>query len=337
MPSFLICDAEWDALVDEPHQLLKVYCAIRMHMDYRTGISGEVRRLSEQMLVEVLSIPASPGRPAHKATRKEIRYAIDALVRRQLLEPMGSIGPFVFHLPKAERDNSVSGRWGQRFVTGGAIPGALGGANDIQPEGADLLPFRQNDGVGGALGWAGGLTEVGPEVGPTSGLPTQELPTPLPRASPDPPDRFPMHDGWAPSPKGWPATLMRNGMQGYRLKDDDLLEFRSYWVNRPDKYQSQGQWEHQLAMTVKSNQVRETGRSSYGHQTAPGTPEARGRNGQRSLSAVEQVERAIDEQRASLAKACGAPGAPAAGEALADDGADLRAPLDVEFWREADA
>lgn len=50
MPSFQINDEEWDALFDEPHQLLKVYCAIRMFMDYRTGIAGETRRLSEQML-----------------------------------------------------------------------------------------------------------------------------------------------------------------------------------------------------------------------------------------------------------------------------------------------
>nr|EKX0492007.1 hypothetical protein [Pseudomonas aeruginosa]EKX0492040.1 hypothetical protein [Pseudomonas aeruginosa] len=53
MPSFQINDEEWDALFDEPHQLLKVYCAIRMFMDYRTGIAGETRRLSEQMLIEV--------------------------------------------------------------------------------------------------------------------------------------------------------------------------------------------------------------------------------------------------------------------------------------------
>lgn len=339
MPSFLICDAEWDALVDEPHQLLKVYCAIRMHMDYRTGFSGEVRRLSEQMLIEVLSIPASPGRPAHKATRKEIRYAIDALVRRGLLEPMGSIGPFVFHLPKAERDKSVSERWGQRFVTGGARPRALGGANDFDPEGADLLACSEIDGSGRALGGAGGSTEVGPEVGPTSGLPPKELPTSLPRASHDPPDRFPMHDAWTPSPRGWPATLVRIGMQGFQLRDDDLLEFRSYWINRHDKYQSQGQWEHQLAKDLKRKHRYDQNRSSHGNHRAenPQGPSERRRPGQRSLSAVEQVDLAIDEQRASLAKACGATGAAFAGEPLEDHGADLRPPLDGEFWPSPEA
>ncbi|MNZ96260.1 hypothetical protein D3C78_1154460 [compost metagenome] len=146
-----------------------------------------------------------------------------------------------------------------------------------------------------------------------------------------------MHDAWVPSGRGWPATLMRNGMKDYRLKDDDLLEFRSYWINRPEKYQSQGQWEHELAQKILRNQRFDQDRSSHGQATAPGSPQARGRNGQRSLSACELVDLAIDEQRASLAKACGASGSSAAGEPLEDDGADLRAPLDGEFWRSTEA
>ncbi|MDI4212269.1 DnaT-like ssDNA-binding domain-containing protein, partial [Pseudomonas aeruginosa] len=50
-----------------------------------------------------------------------------------------------------------------------------------------------------------------------------------------------MHEGWVPSAKGWAATLVRNGIGTYQLRDDELLEFRSYWINRPEKYQSQGQ------------------------------------------------------------------------------------------------
>ncbi|MBD9629769.1 hypothetical protein IB273_06325 [Pseudomonas sp. PDM19] len=332
MPTFQICDAEWDALFDEPHQLLKVYCAIRMFMDYGTGIAGEERRLSEQMLIEVLSIPASPGRPAHKATRKEARYTVDALVRRGLLEPMPSIGPFVFHLPKASRDQSVSGRWGQRLAVGGAIPGALGGAGEFQPEPAQIKAFDGLDGAGGAGGRDRGCPEVGPEVGPTSGLPTTELPTPLPRASHDPPKRFPMHDAWVPSPNGWPATLMRNGMHGYRLKDDDLLEFRSYWINREDKHQSQGQWEHQLAMTVKNNQVRASGRSSHGNPSGSqepsegeaGIPAASRRLSRRQgpLSAVDRVKAGIAARQAQEQ---------AAGRVLGEDDRDVRPPVDIQL------
>lgn len=125
------------ALYDEPHHLFKVYCAIRMHMDYGTGIAGVERRLSEQMLRELLSIPASPGRPAHTATRKEVRYALDSLARLGLVDPVPTIGPFVFSLPQASRDLSVPERWGRISVRGGARPGAAGGANPETPEAAN--------------------------------------------------------------------------------------------------------------------------------------------------------------------------------------------------------
>ncbi|MBO3274147.1 DnaT-like ssDNA-binding domain-containing protein [Pseudomonas schmalbachii] len=70
-------------------------------------------------------------------------------------------------------------------------------------------------------------------------------------AATSPEQRFAMHDAWVPSPRGWPATVTRNALSGVTLTNDQLLEFRSYWINRPDTARSQGQWEHELAKSMK--------------------------------------------------------------------------------------
>ncbi|MCY1370524.1 DnaT DNA-binding domain protein [compost metagenome] len=139
-----------------------------------------------------------------------------------------------------------------------------------------------------------------------------------------------MHDGWLPSPKGWPATLVRNGMRGLQLSDEVLLEFRSYWINRPEKYQSQGQWEHELAQKILRNQRFDQTRSSHGQPTGsagPAQAEADRPGAQRSLAGRQGPRSAVDRVRANIAAAEAA--RQAAGEALDEDDRDVRAPLDV--------
>ncbi|UXY55369.1 DnaT-like ssDNA-binding domain-containing protein [Pseudomonas tohonis] len=306
MPAFQINDDEWNALFDEPHHLLKVYCAIRRAMDFATGIAGVERRLSEQMLRELLSIPASPGRPAHTATRKEVRYALDSLARLGLLAPLPSVGPLVFQLPHAAQDKSASERWGLISGAGGARPGALAGAKPETPKAPERVGYSESEEQGGAVGGNGGLTEVGPEVGPTSGV----LPTPpvLPREPIGIADRFAMHDHWIPSPKGWKATLVRNGMQAVALTDDVLLEFRSYWINCPDKHQSQGQWEHALAQELKrkTRYAQSAGTGAGSLQTKPNPqrpPRGNGAGGKGAGSALDRVYEGIAARDADHAVA----------------------------------
>lgn len=329
MPAFQINDDEWGALFDAPHHLLKVYASIRMHMDYQTGITGLSRRISEQMLREVLSNPASPGRPAHQATRKEVRYSLETLTKLGLLDPMPSLGPFVFALPQASYDQSVSERWGQRLAPGGA----RGGAKEILQEHSNDAASSEIDGEGGALGFP----QVGPEVGPTSGLPPNLPTSSSSRTSAD--DRFAMHDGWEPSARGWKATAMRNGLGNTTVHPDQLLEFRSYWINRPDKFQSQGQWEHELAQKIiRGNRHAQSnpGRTAQAETAQNGA--ARGQPGRgRKLSAPDEVRAAIERGRLERATACGAAAHGAAGTTLDHDGGDLRPPLDGEFWRDSEA
>ncbi|MDT4861324.1 DnaT DNA-binding domain protein [compost metagenome] len=171
------------------------------------------------------------------------------------------------------------------------------------------------------------MSEVGPEVGPTSGLPTGLPTTSSAREGFEPLHRFPMHDHWLPSPRGWRATAKRNGIPPESLNDEALMEFRSYWINRPDKYQSQGQWEHELAQALK-RAIRRNEATGGTHHGNPATPSATGnqRPGRsRTLSAVDRVRANIEAAEAARQ---------VAGTALDEDDRDVRPPLDVEFWRQ---
>lgn len=81
--------------------------------------------------------------------------------------------------------------------------------------------------------------------------------------------KFPLHDAWEPDPATFTAVLFRNGMANQTFKADQLLEFRSYWISRPDDLKTQAQWEHALAQQLK-RQVRT-------QQANGGTPNETGR------------------------------------------------------------
>lgn len=103
MPAFQINDAEWSALVEEPGDIFLTYCAIRRVMDYSTGVAGQARKISEQMLREVLYVAPCRGRhESGSPTRQRIRSVVDRLIT---LGTLVQIGPMVFQLPLATRDS----------------------------------------------------------------------------------------------------------------------------------------------------------------------------------------------------------------------------------------
>jgi uncharacterized protein YdaU (DUF1376 family) len=81
--------------------------------------------------------------------------------------------------------------------------------------------------------------------------------------------KFSLHDAWEPDPKTFTAVLFRNGMAGQTFEADQLLEFRSYWISRPDDLKTQAQWEHTLAQQLK--------RQARTQQANGGTPNEAGR------------------------------------------------------------
>ena len=89
--------------------------------------------------------------------------------------------------------------------------------------------------------------------------------------------RFSLHDAWEPDPKTFTAVLFRNGMANQTFHADQLLEFRSYWISRPDDLKTQAQWEHALAQQLK-RQARTQQAQGLSHETGGRTDQRRTRN-----------------------------------------------------------
>lgn len=314
MPSFQINDAEWNALVEEPGDIFLAYCSIRRFMDYATGIAGVRRRLSEQMIREVLYVAPTRGRhESGSPTRQRVRSVIDRLVKLQVLVP---VGPMVFELPLATSDIA-----------------SKSSATDEQP---DQQPYQQpsdshaESSIYGACSniAEGSVTASESCEALNSNLPPiSDLPSTTQRAhesSELTSQRFSMHDHWQPSQQGWMATVKRNGISPDLLTPESLGEFRSYWINRPDKHQSQGQWEHSLAQNIKRTHVR----SNAHDRQQESTTARQQRDSNRPRSAVDRVKQAIADREAREVAAG------IAGQALDENDGDVRPPLDGECWRD---
>lgn len=313
MPAFQINDAEWGALADEPADVFKLYCAIRRFMDYRTGVSGVVRRLSEQMFREELYIAPTRGRhESGSPTRQKVRSLVDRLISIGAITPKG---PLVFQLPHADWD-------------GASKRSATDEQPDQQP---DQQPQKESLDATEHAGYSeedsGSATRSETDESLINNLPPISVKSPTTLSARG---YFAMLDGWLPDPKTWRATALRNAIP-QAVPEDTLNEFRSYWIARPDKEQSQAQWEHKLAQSLK-RQLRQAQAGGYsdgkprtgqGVRTAPGQ--------QRRLSAVERVEANVAAQRAARGEGSEAPEPWTVGETLDHDDPDLWPQVDQQL------
>lgn len=107
--SLLLFAEEFDAICGLPHAQQLLYLAIRYRMDGRSFIAGEPARLSDQYLRERVEVTAERGRreaQLFRATRHQLRWLIDALVSRGLLQRIQGC-ELVFRLPVAAAASSV--------------------------------------------------------------------------------------------------------------------------------------------------------------------------------------------------------------------------------------
>lgn len=318
MVAIRIDDPEWELLSGEPAELTKLYIAIKRRMDFSTGIAGHKTLISEIVLREGFTVDPIPGRPKQKPiTRETYRSAIRRLEKLGLLV---TIGTMVYQFPHARSDASP------KTATTELQPTA-------QPQQQPTCDTLQATESGVRMELKG---ELQPEQQPYSPAINNLLPgsgNPMmmfPRAG-----HFSMPlDGWEPVAKTFKAIAFKNAVPVAALTPERLSAFCSYWHVRPEKEQTQAQWEYQLVDHLKK-QIQFAANSegkANGHPRPEKTSARRG-TGQRPLSAVERVEQAIERNRAERAKASGAAAHGADGEALENDGGDLRPPLDVEFRR----
>lgn len=300
--------SEWELLAGEPAELLKLYCALKRRMDFSTGIAGRKTLLNELVLREGFTVDPIPGRPKQKPITRELyRSAVRRLEKLGLLV---TLGVMVYQFPHARSDGP------SKRATTELQPAEQPGQ---QP---DLNPAPPSESGVSGESEAEQQPEPQPHYSPSNNL--------LPESGKSPTTLsargyFAMHDGWSPTPRSWGATALRNAIPT-AIDADTLNEFRSYWIARPEKEQSQAQWEHQLAQSLK-HQLRQAQAGGYTHGSQTAAAGKRPAQ-QRRASAVDRV-RAAGEALERAAEAF--PEGPE--QALAQDDRDLRLPLDVEFRR----
>jgi len=315
MPAFQINDAEWGALADEPADVFKLYCAIRRFMDYRTGVSGVVRRLSEQMFREELYIAPTRGRhESGSPTRQKVRSLVDRLISIGAVNP---IGPLVFQLPHADWDGASNRS-----------------ATDEQP---DQQPHQQPsdnppeapESLGCSDSDSGSATTSESAESLISNLPpisVKSTSTGNARGA----FAMPLED-WAPEPKTFKAFAFANSVPVTSLTPEILAAFRTYWHVRPEREQTQAQWEQQLVSHLKHHirQAQAGGYSDGKPRTGSGVRTASGQ--QRRLSAVDRVESNVAAQRAARGDGPRTLEPWTAGETLDHDDPDLWPQVDQQL------
>lgn len=91
-------------------------------------------------------------------------------------------------------------------------------------------------------------------------------------------EKFSLHDAWEPDSETFTAVLFRNGMANQTFHPDQLLEFRSYWISRPDDLKTQAQWEHALAQQLKRQHRTQQANGGTPNETGRRTAQGRTRN-----------------------------------------------------------
>jgi len=93
---------EWDGLIDEPAEYLKVYLGLRKAADFNTGIVGQPKRINEAFFRELLSVAAVRGRHMQGTTsRKTWRNILERLEKLGYVVRKKGVGELIFFLPKA--------------------------------------------------------------------------------------------------------------------------------------------------------------------------------------------------------------------------------------------
>ena len=103
MPPFIVLTAqEMTAMFDLSHLACRLYIILRASMDFQTSIVGVINKISLHSLMAdtEVNIPRGHGCQIIKQTLKQIRIALDSLIRNSLIVKQGDAG-MIFILPMA--------------------------------------------------------------------------------------------------------------------------------------------------------------------------------------------------------------------------------------------
>ncbi|WP_136474527.1 DnaT-like ssDNA-binding domain-containing protein [Pseudomonas sp. DG56-2] len=319
MPAFQINVDEIEALRGLPHMARMIYVfGLRPFMDYSTGLVGVKRGVSWKSIAEELYIEPHQGIKGGDPSEKELRRAAVWLEKAGLIGPNQAERRLVFPLLLATRDKSAPNKVGIKWADEAGRPETPSNPNE---SGA----FDQVD-----PSKAGGYET--PKVG-TPPLSVKSTSTGNARGA----FAMPLTD-WEPELKTFKAFAFANSVSANALTPEILAAFRTYWHVRPEREQTQAQWEQQLVSHLKHH-IRQAQAGGYTHGSSKANANSKrtrghGPDGQsggyqrQDRSAPGRVRAAIAErqQREQAASA-------AAGQAVVEDVGDVRPPLDVEFRR----
>ncbi|WP_425318785.1 hypothetical protein [Pseudomonas nitroreducens] len=337
MPSILISDAEWMLLSGEPPELLKLYVALKRRMDFATGVAGQKTLINEIVLREGYTVDPIPGRAAPKPpTREQGRSG----VRR--LEKIGAlkvIGPLVFEFPYARRDQSAQNSCNQAATK--LQPEQQPSANQPEPNESGAFSVSDNQAATGLF-----LEQV-----PSSNLlPVSGKDHTVPSAR----DEFE-----TPSTAGqWCQFFIRERrFQMHVVQTAKTMPLFSQWVERrittsqvrtametaeaklgavPDTPLYYRNFLEQLLLETQRLSLAQEQRDEHTTgQQGPSQGQAGRSAAQRGLPRRQGPLSAVDRVAANIAANEAA--RQASGTSLAEDDGDVRAPLDVEFWRQPES
>ncbi|HCR1292458.1 hypothetical protein [Pseudomonas aeruginosa] len=336
MTAVLVNDAEWEILAGEPAELLKLYVALKRRMDFATGIAGQKTLINEIVLREGFVVDPIPGRAKPKPyTREQGRSAVRRLER---LGAIKVIGPLVFEFPHARRDQSDQKSYNQATTKlqpeqqppkNQADPNEYGGSSDSKGQAATGLFLEQ---------------VPSSNLLPVSGN-NRTVPNACVRERPADPATagqwcqffirergfqihtvqtartMPLFASWVE--RGVTAEQMLAAMEIAEAKLGAPPDSPLYYRNFLDELLLE---RHRMATAPHAEHRHEQtdGRNAEG--------QAGHRAAKRGLSHRQGPRSAVDRVNAIVAANEAA--RQAAGTALGEDDRDVRAPLDVEFWRQ---
>ena len=331
MPSFLINDEERESLRGLPMLAREIYVfGLRPFMDYRTGLVGERRGISWKSIAEELYVEPHQGIKGGEPSEKELRRALTWLQKVELVGPNQAERRLIFQLLKATRDQSARNKVGSKWADEeGSYVGGL--------EPNNHGPYREEEGreVGG-----GESSKVGtpPVTGDNHTVPSARDDFETPSTAGQwcqffiRERRFQMHV--VQTAKTMPlfaqwverritTSQVRTAMETAEAKLGAVPDTPLYYRNFLEQLLVETQ---RLSLAQEQRDEHTTGQQGPSQGQAGNHPASRGfprRPG--PLSSVDRVK--ANNAAAEAARQ-------AAGETLAEDGGDVRPPLDVEFWRQ---
>lgn len=302
-------------------QLIYLRC-LRRYMDFSTGITGQSRRISRRMLIEVLEYrpPSSSTKPVSQLTQTQIRSHLKELDRVGLIRSVKidqKALPLVFLLPLAvigeirpkteepmknrikNRNSEVSRTEQTRENTWSVAESGTELKDPEEPRVDAIKNLHLDTGnkyknthttrarvIAGDFGFKQKTTN--PAIEPEPDEPPHIPDKPKPR-------KFQMHQDWTPDDEVLTFESYQQGVKA-RITPEEIAEFRCYWQDE-QKELTERQWTGRLITHIKQQRSRQTGGGAQHATNSTGYQHGKGTRASRKKTAYAQATYCASDAR----------------------------------------